>query len=318
MPTKPVSEILNRELDPERADILEEYADKIEETINFGTHILDWMNKATEGGSGSEFIPPYLMFQRALEILDSISILVKTSSIDPCFGLLRILLEVVLSLEYILQADSKEKGRSFVLVCSLHKDINSQRRYDKETQQGKQFLSNIRRDRILSGFEVPHQQDGGKVATEKEQDLKTDPNYSELETEYQRLRTTYKSGKKRKNKWNPPWYSLLDGPQNIQQLAAKVDLSGMYEVFYRHWSAYGHGIDMLESKIVSVHEGGANIIQLRSPAKAEHVTNISMGLALLMYMTFVEKYVKEKQPSLREWYIQEIKEFYDIIRSQTT
>src|SRR5690349_8409285 len=98
--TLPVLEILPRDKrGPAEIELLSKFSILIDEFINFGTHVLKWELETAKGGD--ENIPISMMFRHLLELGDSISILVKNSSIDPCKLQLRGILEALLGLEYI-------------------------------------------------------------------------------------------------------------------------------------------------------------------------------------------------------------------------
>ncbi|RJP67395.1 MAG: hypothetical protein C4532_14605 [Candidatus Abyssobacteria bacterium SURF_17] len=51
MPTQAVPEILEKSLDPKLAKVLAQFSSLLEETVNYGTHILKLLVDATQKGS---------------------------------------------------------------------------------------------------------------------------------------------------------------------------------------------------------------------------------------------------------------------------
>ena len=121
--TEPVNEILPRELNPDIAQILQKFSSLIDEFVNFGTHIFKWVIEESKGTD--EQMPLLMFFRDMLEKADSISILVRHSSIDPSKVLLRSIFELNLYIGYLLEKNSDDRAMSF-LVCDAirQKKIN--------------------------------------------------------------------------------------------------------------------------------------------------------------------------------------------------
>jgi hypothetical protein len=107
--TEPIRDILPRnEHQPELDELLLQFSNGIDEVVNFGTHILKWeVNEAT---GRDENIPVAMMLRHTLELTDSLSILGRHSSIDPCKPILRSILETLFGLEYILENDTRNRA----------------------------------------------------------------------------------------------------------------------------------------------------------------------------------------------------------------
>jgi hypothetical protein len=89
MPTTPAVKYAsdNQEL----LKTLGRFADLIQETVNFGTHVLEWELGSAPGGD--ETAPITLSLRHILELLDSVSINIRNACVDPCKLLLRGALE---------------------------------------------------------------------------------------------------------------------------------------------------------------------------------------------------------------------------------
>ena len=85
--TKPVNQILPREIDPGVEQLLLKFSTLIDEFVNFGTQVFKWVIEESRGTD--EQMPLLMFFRDMLEKADSISILVRNSSIDPSKVLLR-------------------------------------------------------------------------------------------------------------------------------------------------------------------------------------------------------------------------------------
>jgi hypothetical protein len=201
MPTQAVPEILQRGIrddHPELASILDRFADLLDEVVNFGTHLFSWCNYAVKGKT-DEIAPLMLSLRHALELLDAVSILIRQSSIEPCKVLLRALLEVILGVKYMLQADTDRRALSF-MVWNIHHRYKVLEKLDKNLPQGSEFARK-------TGLDLPNDPDllGRRQALAS---VLNKPLFREAEAEYQRIRA---AGKK-----NPSWYSFFGGPSSIE------------------------------------------------------------------------------------------------------
>ncbi len=97
--------------------------------MNFASHVAGWCAEKIHGGE--ELAPLYLSFRHIFELIDAISVLVKYSCIEPCKNLLRSVFESVLTVKYILEKDTDDRGTNFV-TCCWHHEINDLRRGDPD------------------------------------------------------------------------------------------------------------------------------------------------------------------------------------------
>lgn len=302
--TEPIKGVIPRELEPGIAELLDNFSKGIEETVNFGSHILNWDAKITRGGD--ENFPPALLFRHFLELLDSVSILVRNSSIDPCKLVLRGALEVYFSLEYIFEKDTEDRSMAF-LVWHNHKNIKRHKSFDPNEEQGKQMQSSFNKDKLISGINLKSDPKLQLHINKLERLLKT-PKYQKGEAEYQRLKN---GGEK-----NPPWYRLFNGPKNVEELAARLKLAGLYEMFYRYWSGPTHGTDVIQGKAFDNPLGGTNIIQIRYAKDAQAITSQSMILLLKVFRLYIKNRIPEKEKDYASWYISSSRDFFQKVCSK--
>src|SRR5882762_4565637 len=99
MATEPVFEILNRNGTNDRMNlVLSQMAFGVEQTTNFGTHILNWFVQA--GSKERHRIVFVMLLRQYLELLDAVSILIRSSSIDPSKLILRSMVEILFNFKY--------------------------------------------------------------------------------------------------------------------------------------------------------------------------------------------------------------------------
>lgn len=287
--TKPIEAILPRSIEPKLQELLNYFSEGLDEIVNFGTHILKWDSERKVTGDYN--LPATLFLRNFVEKVDAISVLTRQSQIDSAKTLLRTAIENFFYLEYILQKDTFKRSMSF-LVCDTIGQISSLSRYNSKTAQGKQFLSKIRKDKLLSNFELPEKIDIEEFKKNKNVLLNSE-GYKETKKEYYNFKNKYKK--------TPNWYSLYNGPRKIEDLAESIGYSGMYETFYRLYSKSTHSNDILEGKIKQSKTGFPQIFQIRFPGDAQFIVYEIFSITLILYSTFIEKRLKEKTKEFQKW-----------------
>lgn len=302
MPTQPVDEIFSRRIDnPEIVQRLNDFADLIDETVNFGSHVFSWCTERIPGGD--EKAPVFLSFRHLLELMDSISINMRNSSVEPCKLILRGMLESFLSVSYILERDPDKRGMAF-MTTFLHDRIRGYKQYDFSTIQGKSLQKKLSEDRIIGNNPFRVDQKMAKLAIENFSKLLKSEKYRESESEYQRLRA------KNRKSTRIPWYSFYGGPNTIQQLAEQLRLTSLYHVLYRYWSEAVHGMDIIQGTFTLTDDGKTAYYQIRIPREAHSVTQLTISIALGLYQMFIAKFAPEKISHYQTWYVSEIRRQY--------
>jgi hypothetical protein len=243
---------------------LEKLSSLIDIAVDFGTHLLKWQVEKTQ--SGDQHLVPILFFRNILELADSISILIKNSSVDPAKPLIRSLLENSFGLEYLLEKDQKNRSLSFN-VWQIHEELKFLNKLEENTKVGKQLLGEIKKDKYVKEFKI----DDPRLELEKKNAtnfLKL-PHYISIEKEYQRTNSIRK---------NPKWYTLFDGPQDIEQLAKKSNNHTLYEFFFRKLSYNVHATDLVKGKLILNKNGKTDIIQIRFPKDAQEITILTLNI----------------------------------------
>jgi hypothetical protein len=297
MPTTPAVKYAsdNQEL----LKTLDRFADLVQETVNFGTHVLDWELGSTSGGD--ETAPITLSLRHILELLDSVSINIRNSCIDPCKLLLRGALESFFGVAYILETDTTRRAMAFMATYSNQR-LRTYRRFDQTSEQGKEYRNLLKKDRLAGDMIVSVPPSLVKSAIANLESLLTKPAYKEANAEYQK--------QKKSGSGNPYWYSLHGGPKNIEKLADHLKLQAMYHILYRQWSSASHGTDIIQGKISAQSEGQAAILQLRLPTDAQVLTSLAVTIGLELFQAIIKHYVPARMDDYRAWYTIEIREVY--------
>jgi hypothetical protein len=296
--TEPVDDIFPRDdKQPEVDELLLQFSKGIDEVVNYGTHILKW--EVSEGTSGDENVPIAMMLRHILELTDSISILVRNASIDPCKLILRGILETVFGLEYILESDTENRALGFI-VWHFNKQLKFYKKINPGEQAFNQFEKKLQMDKsTLNGIKLPVIPDIQKRIQELEQILST--RYATTQTEYQKL---ISSGIK-----NPSWYQLFNGPKSMEQLATYLNRQALYEVLYRDWSGPTHGTDIIQNKLFKSTDGDAQMVQIRYVKDAQVVTQHVFNLSLIAYQIMTNKRITGHKLDLSQWYLT-IRDFF--------
>ncbi len=292
-----IKELLPREIENENlVKLLNEFSQTIDQFVNFGTYILDWDIANLKGGD--EQMPVVLLFRNLLELIDSVSILIKKSSIDPCKVILRTALETSLGLEYILKEKTIDRSMAFIF-CMYKNEIKNLKKLDLNTEVGKQFASKLRKDTNLNGIAIQPPTDLG-IRRREIEDLLQSPIYIKFENEYKRLN---------KVENNPKWYRLFEGPRNVEELCNHLGCHALYEVFYRNLSDSIHGSDVIKGKLGKSSIGNIDVFQIRFPKDAQTVTGMALVLTIRIFDMYVEKRIPQYMDDFIYWKTQKHEKF---------
>ncbi len=147
--------------------------------------------------------------------------------------LLRSAFEALLGIDYLTTHDSDRRCAAW--WASRHKNaVRRIKRLDPRTEQGKQFLEAVQKDKTFAGW-------GGMDIT------KIDLFYSQSEVERQHpeLREAFAEYERiEKGGRAPPWYALFAGPRTIADLARHLSREAQYDALYRGWSDIVHPNDL--------------------------------------------------------------------------
>ena len=300
MPTEPKKERCPQLTEKAEATLLP-FADGIRECVNFGTHIMKWCAES-KAWKDERILPVLLSFRHALELLDSVSILIRFGLADPCKILLRCLFETCMAIEYILQEDTERRSMSF-LVWHIRRKIKTWMQNLSDSKEQKQICALLKKDSIAYNFKIPSINDVSQRISKLEAML-DDPLYQEAVKEYDRIRT--------KEKKHPKyWFNLFDGPKNTIELANHLDHPGLYEILYRSWSGPIHGTGIIDENIRFESDGCPSVIQIRWSSYAPCATSLAIGFALLLFQKMIDFHTPDKKPELEKWHSEEMHDLED-------
>ena len=274
----------------------------IKELLIFGTNLLDWELKSSEK---SAKFPLIFLIRRTLEILDSISILIRNSNSSTLMMLLRVQIELFFYIEYLIRENTKVRGNchNYWHLKELKK---SYKRLDANTELGKQFLSTHKKDKSSNTqLDLPSSSFLEKKLTDINRRL-DHKMYSEIMEEEKRLKGL--------NIKKPKWYQYYnENTGNIEKLASCLDFHSLYEVNYRLTSRSIHGIDSYEGVFHYNSDGTLDICNIREPVMSLDCAIESSHFALSLYKSYIERRLPKYSNIFNNWFntrIQDLRQKY--------
>ncbi len=241
-----------------------------------------------------------VLTRHVIEHMDGVSVLVSKGCAQPCQPLLRSVLEAMLGVFYILEADSERRGLAYQLAHA-HKKIKVYQRLDPTTEQGKQRRRKIATDRF-SGDILNKANHYSPFVYQKMiaelQGMFLLAHFQPIEDEWKRMKGA--------NSWkkDPEWYALFGGPTNVDALATKVGWPTSYEFLYRYWSNEVHAASAMEA---FGQMGGERVIRpIRHPEELQQVVNFARQFSLELAKKLVEVYKPAKLADFQSGYIDNI------------
>lgn len=289
MNTTPNRQVLPENSDEYLQEVLTKFSSNIAEVISFGTHLLVWDVQSEREGKDNHI--PTLFFRNILELGDSISILIKSSSIDPSKILLRSLLENSFGLIYLLERNERERSLSYMVWQAL-KQIKNYKRFISDNPSSKELKKLILENNLDFPLDKFFDREDVKKIIDSKAKLLKKPEFKEVYKEYNRTR---------KKKRNPTWYSLYDGPQNFLELSKYLNKSLIYEFQYRNYSENVH-VTSLQKGIARAGKDSGQIIQIRDFEDSRDVFQSTISNLLESYNTFIKNRIPHKNEEFKNWY----------------
>ena len=302
MPTSPDTEFIPREYSSsEHEQLLRDLSGLCDEVVNFGSRAFQRCRYTP--AYGDHYLPIFMLMRHSIEIVDSISILVLKSSVEPCKMLLRGLLETVLSIEWIISDRTEQRAKAY-LIFKAHKELRQVERMDRSTQKGKAFFKDLRRNSSPALF-ANLKLDLADARTSKLNVIKL-PGLQEAEDEYQKVLKL--TGDHPKH-----WYSLFprlgkNAPNTLESLARQVGHLDWYVLLYSFWSDLTHAGDVISGRIAPKSiDGNTLFYQIRLPRDANVIAFYAIYFGY-QCIRQASKCVHEKLvPEVDNWFEREIK-----------
>lgn len=291
MPTEPFKQLFDPELSKAAAkERIAAAVALIEEIRNYGHALFARCGYRPEGGD--ENVAILFLYYHLLEMLDAVGILIAESAPNPAELQVRAIFEALISLSFILKADTPRRGRAY-LVCAFAERIRFYETLDPSTPAGQRYRQALASDPNCAWVrpETPRPE-----AIDNLRSGLARPGYAEAYAEYQRLSARRPS----------QWYQLFGGPNTLRELAREVGREGAYEGLYGEWSLLGHAKDALLRHLVA-GDGGPAVRPIRNPQTIPQTVSHAVSFALEATRLMIEKYRPDELRRYAEWYVREIR-----------
>jgi hypothetical protein len=288
--TKPIQEIIPREIPSDLIPTINLFADTLEEIVNFGSHIMVW--DTNPKSNGDENVAPVMLFRHFLDLIDSISILARHACGDTSKLLARGALETTLGIQYLFEKDTHNRAMAF-LVADILNQIKTLKKLDIQRTEGLNLRKTMTNEFPSMDFKTMEEYDFNKMIATKEAIFNL-PQFQAAYQEYLLLKQNKES--------NPKWYRFFNGPKNIELLARHLNQQTLYELLYRKWSGATHGSDIFLGKMTPRSDGGVDIVQLRYIRDVQEVVKFSMNLSITIFLTYVKNRIPDKTNEVSQWY----------------
>jgi hypothetical protein len=295
MPSEPFEQLFNPELSKAAAkERIDAAVALIAEIRNYGHALFARCGYRPDGGD--ENVAILFLYYHLLEMLDAVGILIAESAPIPAELQVRAIFEALLSLSFILKADTSRRGHAY-LACAFAERIRFYETLDPSTPAGQRYRQALASDPNCAWVrpETPRPE-----AIENVKSGLARPGYDEAYAEYQRMSTRRPT----------QWYQLFGGPNTLRELAREVGREGTYEGLYGEWSILGHAKDALLRHLVEGQNGGPAVRPIRNPETIPQTVSHAVSLALEATRLMIEKYRPDERTRYGEWYVKNVRRLW--------
>ncbi len=296
MKVEPVEDLLKRNIDNQDYTVkLSFYSDSLRELVNIGTHVLKWESEILLRGDRVENTAIIMLIRHTIDLLDTISELIKLSCLDTTQIVLRAFLEACWQLEYMLKEDNDIKNRAYCyMVCFINRRLKSNKKYLNGSPEQKTHFNHIKNYSSVNIYTVPFNQTGLLEEIKNDEHLLNSPEFSDYQSKYLEL-----------TKKNPDWFTLVNkNIQSIDALTVALSKKDHFELLYRDFSTKVHGSDVLTDNIVFFDDGNIGIREIRytSIQMAFEITFWATQYISELYLAIVKKRNTVKFEELKLYY----------------
>lgn len=254
-----------------------------------------WENCQSLARGGDEHLVILKTHHHILEQLDAVGVLIRAGAVEPSKLQLRAAFESLLTLEYVMEADTKRRAYAWLVVVDVLERIKTWERFDPGTQSGRKFAELCREE----GHILPAVSSAEGSAAALKRMLESDPRWTEAYAEYKQVKAALKR--------QPEWYELFGGPggPGVRSLALHLRWGAYYEVLYRLWSRRIHGADVVQ-RVKRAPGGGLLVQPLRYAADVGMVLNFAVTFGLQSTRLLIRYYCPDEEAAFRTWYLEVI------------
>ncbi|MCP4580717.1 MAG: hypothetical protein GY839_03820 [candidate division Zixibacteria bacterium] len=294
MPTKALNTILDRNFAiADAKEIINTASPAIKEIVNYSTNTFARCEKSSKA-QDDEDLAILILFLHTIEMADAIEELVLKSCCNAIVPLLRSIFEALLSVEYILEDDYRQRALCWNYNYIMNR-ISMYKLLNKNTTEGKTFIKTIKEDRLLKSLK-PKDFLRSKEPIENLKSLLNKEPYKEIESEYFNFKETFHR--------NPKWYELFNKRMDLLTLARHLKRGALYLFLYRGWCQITHASDI--SRFISKTDNGQpGIVGLRNSSELANNVTFTLCFMIDINMHILKKFRPEE--SIASWYIREIR-----------
>lgn len=293
MPTDPVETVLNRDLSRVAAiGSIESANTLLTELVNEGTRVFKRCESEATCVADDALL---LLFMHTVEMADGVQVLVDKSCIAPAIPLVRSEYEADLAIQYILEANTEQRGLAW-LLWDAYKRIEANERFDATTTAGATYQTAWANDASTQPLNFPRLAPLAATALARTRAYVALPDFAPIDAERTRLR----SGKGRL----PPWYGAFGGPPHLRELAKRLKSEGQYLTLYGQWSevAHAHGPERFRRRDASTDP---TIRLLRDSSQFKEVVGFAASFLVRAIRLMLGKY--RPSEDIGPWYLREVR-----------
>ena len=237
-------------LDQEDTDKLNHYSEVMDKLLCLGSHILNAMRQDTVTHPNKREII-LVMFRRVMELIDSASVQISYGCVFPCISNLRIILETLLQLEYLLKDPNliMLKYKHFVIM-ELDGDLET---YENVLKNPSGNIDRAAIIRVIQDTKVKIQ----------------GPYFDDVRDLY--VSKVFKTNGERKAQ-TVKWYSFTSNANSVRYLAENLQKLGRYYMVYAVASNLTHSSRLLSDTLYE-QEGTVYIRRIRDTEGLDDVAN---------------------------------------------
>ena len=228
------------------------------------------------------------LYMHAIEMADSVDVLLSESCCTPAWLQVRSLFESSLSTEFMLAEDSEHRALAWQYFHLLQRLAYADR-HDPSTERGKQWVRDVERDEVGSNLTPPPQELVERDVARFREALGS-PRFETVRQEYREHRRRPRH-----------WYALGGGPGNLRELAVALHHPAEYSALYSYWSEIGHA-EFMPRSAKSALSGSGETCWIRNPSELQQVAMTAVNLLLS-----VSRHVSiriETWEEFRVWYLE--------------
>lgn len=241
-----------------------------------------------------------LLYLNLIEAVDGIQTLITESSAVPAVPIVRGAFETLLSMEYIVEADTERRALSW-FAATIRDQLHYLESHDPDTPEGKSLEEKLKADKYLGSYELPTP-DGNRLAEFRQRAeywrtvLQNEP-FTEVGHALSQVKG------KGKRKVPLKWYELFGGPTNVRQLAKHLGCLATYDELYANWSAVVHGQGI--AHLMGAVRGAVMEIEPLRSTKAIRSISLYAATFLLRGTQIMDQNFHPAGEPVQEWYARE-------------